>query len=59
MVTHPPDAQLALTGAGYFWPAWIMGCWGIGLVLHGWGVFVQRPVTDQDVEAELERELGR
>ena len=49
----------ALTGAAYFWPAWIMGCWAIGLVLHAWGVFVQRPVTDRDVEDELERELRR
>ena len=44
------------TGAGYFWPAWVLGCWGIGLVLHGWEAFVRRPVTDADVEAELHRE---
>jgi len=24
----------AFTGAGYFWPAWVLGCWGVGLVLH-------------------------
>lgn len=46
----------ALTGAGYFWPAWILGGWGIGLVLHGWEAFVRRPVTDADVEAELRRQ---
>ncbi|HET9444080.1 MAG TPA: 2TM domain-containing protein [Acidimicrobiales bacterium] len=46
----------ALTGAGYFWPAWVLGCWGIGLVLHGWEAFVRRPVTDADVEAELQRQ---
>ncbi|MGE3621627.1 MAG: 2TM domain-containing protein [Acidimicrobiia bacterium] len=45
----------ALTGAGYFWPAWILGGWGIGLVLHAWETFVRRPVTDADVEAELRR----
>jgi hypothetical protein len=45
----------AATGAGYFWPAWIMGGWGIGLVLHFWEAFVRRPVTDADVEAELLR----
>ena len=45
----------ALTGAGYFWPAWVLGCWGIGLVLHAWEAFVRRPVTDADVEAELQR----
>lgn len=45
----------ALTGAGYFWPAWVLGSWGIGLVLHAWEVFLRRPVTDTDVEAELKR----
>ena len=46
----------AITGAGYFWPAWILGCWAIGLVMHGWETFVRRPITDADVAAELERE---
>jgi uncharacterized ion transporter superfamily protein YfcC len=45
----------AFTGAGYFWPAWILGLWAIGLVLHAWEVFLRRPVTDADVEAELRR----
>ncbi len=45
----------ALTGAGYFWPAWLIGLWSIGLVMHAWDAFARRPVTDSDVEAELER----
>jgi fatty acid desaturase len=45
----------AVTGAGYFWPAWVLGAWAIGLVLHAWDVFLRRPVTDDDVEAELRR----
>ncbi|HVM01796.1 MAG TPA: 2TM domain-containing protein [Acidimicrobiales bacterium] len=45
----------AVTGGGYFWPAWLLGLWGMGLVLHGWDVFFRRPVTDADVEAELRR----
>jgi hypothetical protein len=45
----------AFTGAGYFWPAWILGLWGVGLVLHGWEAFMRRPVTDADVQAELRR----
>ena len=46
----------AATSAGYFWPAWVLGGWGIGLVLHGWDAFFRRPVTDADVQAELQRE---
>lgn len=45
----------ALSGRGYFWPAWVIGGWGIGIVLHAWEVFVRRPVTDADVEEELRR----
>lgn len=45
----------AFTGSGYFWPAWVIGGWGIGLVLHAWEVFLRRPVTDADIEAELRR----
>lgn len=48
----------AVTG-GYFWPAWVLGCWGAGLVLHAWNTLMQRPVTDEDVEAELERHRAR
>lgn len=45
----------ALSGAGYFWPAWIIGGWGIGVVMHWWNSFVRRPVTEADIEAELAR----
>ncbi len=45
----------AFTGGSYFWPAWIMAGWGIGLVLHAWEVFFRRPVTDADIEAEMRR----
>ena len=45
----------AVTGAGYFWPAWVLGLWGVGLALHAWEAFVRRPVTDADVEAEVRR----
>ena len=45
----------AFTGAGYFWPAWVIGGWGVGLVLHGWDVFLRRSVTEADVDEELSR----
>jgi len=48
----------AATGGGYFWPAWVLGVWGAGLVMHAWDVFLRRPVTDADIDDELGREQG-
>jgi len=45
----------AVTGAGSFWPIWLILGWGIGLVLHAWTVFGQRPITESDIERELHR----
>jgi hypothetical protein len=45
----------AVTGADYFWPAWVIAAWGVGFVLHGWETFVRRPITDADIDKELER----
>jgi hypothetical protein len=46
----------ATTGGGYFWPVWVIGLWGIGLVMHAWTAFVQKPITEDDVQREIERE---
>lgn len=46
----------AVTGAGYFWPIWIIGGWGVGLALHAWDTFLRKPVTEADVDAELTRQ---
>jgi protein-S-isoprenylcysteine O-methyltransferase Ste14 len=43
------------TGAGYFWPGWVIGGWGIGLVMHAWTAFFQRPITEADVAQEMKR----
>ena len=52
-------AVWAITGSGYFWPIWIIAPWGAGLVLHAWDVYIRKPVTDADVDAELRRRRGR
>lgn len=44
-----------VSGAGYFWPVWVLGGWGIGLALHAYTTFFQRPIS----EAEIEREMHR
>lgn len=45
----------AATGAGYFWPVWVIGGWGIGLVSHAMGTYGQRPIDEQDIREEMQR----
>lgn len=45
----------AATGFGYFWPGWILGAWGVFLVLDAWNLYDRRPVTEQEIENELRR----
>ena len=45
----------AMTGGGYFWPAWVIFGWGVGLVLNVWDVYFRRPVTEHDIQREIER----
>jgi hypothetical protein len=44
----------AVTGAGYFWPGWVLAGWGMLLVLDAWNVYFRRPVTDEDIDRELQ-----
>ncbi len=44
----------AVTGGGYFWPGWILGGWGIGMVLGLWDYF-RGPITEADIDEELRR----
>lgn len=45
----------AVTGRGYFWPGWVLGGWGIGEVLSFWDAFVRRPITEEEIQAEMRR----
>ena len=46
----------ALSGRGYFWPAWVMLAWGVGIVLHGASILLEgRPMREQDIEREIRR----
>ena len=45
----------AFTGAGYFWPAWILAAWGVGLILTAWDVFYRHDVTEEDIQREMRK----
>ncbi len=47
----------AVSGAGYFWPIWVIGGWGIGLVLHGWTTYAERPISEDEIRKETQRTL--
>ena len=49
----------AASGAGYFWPIWVIAGWGIGLALHAWTTYGQRPITEEDIQEETERHAAR
>jgi hypothetical protein len=44
----------ATTGQGYFWPGWVLGWWGMGMVLAVWD-YLRPPITEADVDRELRR----
>jgi 2TM domain len=46
----------AVTGAGYFWPGWVIGGWGIGVVMHAWDAYGRRRVVTED---QVSREMDR
>jgi hypothetical protein len=49
---------LLTSPGGYFWPIWVLGGWGIGLVFHGYDAYVRRPITEADIEREMYRGRG-
>lgn len=48
----------AIGGGGYFWPAWVLLGWGVGLVFHAWQVYGEKPITEADVEDEMRKGGG-
>lgn len=46
----------AVGDRGYFWPGWVLGGWGVLLLLDAWALYFRRPITDADVERELQRQ---
>lgn len=49
----------AASGAGSFWPVWVIGGWGIGLAFQAWDAYGRRHViTGADVADEMTRIRG-
>lgn len=48
------------TGAGYFWPIWVMGGWGIGLAFNAWDVYGRGSgaISEAEIQREIDRQKG-
>ena len=47
----------AASGAGYFWPIWSIGGWGVGLAFHAWSAYGERPITEAEIQEEQRRNV--
>ncbi|MFJ9721969.1 2TM domain-containing protein [Streptomyces sp. NPDC101209] len=45
----------AITGLGYFWPGWVLGVWGLFLILSASDVYFRHDVTAEEIERELHK----
>lgn len=46
---------LSSGGHGFFWPGILLVGWGVGVVAHAWNAFFSKPISEADVDHELER----
>jgi 2TM domain len=46
----------AASGSGYFWPIWPIVGWGVGIAIHAWRVYFERPITEADIQREMDRD---
>jgi 2TM domain-containing protein len=43
-----------VTGAGFFWPIFVIAGWGIAVALNAWDVYRAEP-SEEDIRREMER----
>jgi 2TM domain len=43
----------ATTGAGYFWPIFVMAAWGVGVVINGYTAYRGDAITEEQIEREM------
>jgi 2TM domain-containing protein len=49
----------AITGADFFWPIFVIGGWGIGLIGNAWDVYGRKPISESEIASETERLRGQ
>jgi hypothetical protein len=54
-LTEPGSANHRHESGSDFWPIWPILGWGVGLGLHYWAVFHQRPISADEIRREIEK----
>lgn len=42
-----------ISSGGYFWPGWVLGGWGVFLLLDAYRVYLSPPISDADIDREM------
>ena len=42
----------------FFWPLFVIGGWGIAVVMNAWDVYWRQEITEKDIQHEIERGGG-
>ena len=45
----------AVSGRGYFWPIWPLLGWGVAVAIHGWTVYFQKPISEDEIRREMQK----
>jgi hypothetical protein len=43
------------TDGGVPWPTWVSAIWGFFVVMHAWKIFTRRPISEADIQREIDR----
>jgi 2TM domain len=46
------------TGAGFFWPAFPLFAWGIGVAANAWEAYGRENPTEEQIQREIDRLRG-
>lgn len=45
----------AISGFGFPWPVFVTVFWGFGVAAHAWSIWGEKPITEEDIQREMER----
>jgi hypothetical protein len=45
----------AVTSGDFFWPIFPIAGWGIGLAANAWDVYGRRPISESEIQQEMDR----